>query len=42
MFNGWNEKYPVTEWECERDKLIAEEQGEHNPRVQEKCSEAGL
>ena len=42
MFNGWNEKYPVTEWECERDRLIAVEQGENNPKVQEKCTEAGL
>jgi deoxyribonuclease-1 len=42
MFNDWNEKYPVTEWECERDRLIAVEQGENNPKVQEKCTEAGL
>mgnify|MGYP001308886062 CR=1 FL=1 len=42
MFNDWNEKYPVTEWECARDRLIAVEQGENNPKVQEKCTEAGL
>ena len=44
MFNGWNEKYPVTEWECARDRLIAQVkyQGENNPKVQEKCTEAGL
>ena len=42
MFNDWNETYPVTEWECERDRLIAGELGEHNSKVQEKCTEAGL
>ena len=44
MFNDWNEKYPVTEWECERDRLIAQARyhGESNPKVEEKCTEAGL
>ncbi len=44
MFNDWNETYPVTEWECERDRLIAraQYQGEHNSKVKEKCTEAGL
>ena len=42
MFKLWDEAYPVTEWECERDRLIAVEQGERNPKVQVPCTKAGL
>ena len=44
MFEDWNKNHPVTEWECARDRLIAQAkyQGKHNPKVQEKCSEEGL
>ena len=42
MFKLWDETYPVTEWECERDRLIAVEQGERNPKVQVPCTKAGL
>jgi len=37
LFRKWNELYPVTDWECERDRRIAKEQGEHNKFVKEKC-----
>jgi len=33
----WNRQYPVTPWECERDKRIAQVQGNHNPYVQQAC-----
>ena len=37
LFNGWNKSYPVTPWECQRDALIAQAQGNHNPFVEEQC-----
>ncbi|MEG3109228.1 MULTISPECIES: deoxyribonuclease I [unclassified Pantoea] len=37
LFTVWNKLYPVTPWECERDKRIARIQGNHNPYVQQAC-----
>jgi deoxyribonuclease-1 len=37
MFRKWNGLYPVSDWECERDRRIADEQGEYNKYVREKC-----
>ena len=37
LFRKWNELHAVTDWECERDRRIAKEQGEHNKFVKEKC-----
>ena len=37
LFTAWNRSYPVTPWECQRDALIAQAQGNHNPFVEEQC-----
>ncbi|MBP2168186.1 deoxyribonuclease-1 [Erwinia toletana] len=37
LMTAWNKLYPVTPWECERDKRIARVQGNHNPYVQQAC-----
>lgn len=37
LYEAWNNKYPVTDWECHRDDLIAAVQGNHNRFIQEKC-----
>lgn len=37
LMTVWNKQYPVTAWECERDKRIARVQGNHNPYVQQAC-----
>ncbi|MBE5253616.1 MAG: deoxyribonuclease I [Enterobacterales bacterium endosymbiont of Blomia tropicalis] len=37
LFTAWNKLYPVTAWECERDKRIARVQGNHNPYVLQAC-----
>lgn len=37
LFTAWNKLYPVTPWECEREKRIARIQGNHNPYVQQAC-----
>ena len=37
LFDVWNRQYPVTEWECTRDRRIANMQGNHNPYVQQAC-----
>ncbi|MGL5250307.1 MAG: endonuclease [Vibrionaceae bacterium] len=42
LFTAWNKMYPVDEWECKRDRLIAKAQGNHNPFVQEACKSAKL
>ena len=38
MFREWNESYPVNNWECERDRRIADEQGEHNKFLKDEVS----
>ncbi|MGL9751138.1 MAG: deoxyribonuclease I [Symbiopectobacterium sp.] len=37
LFTVWYKRYPVTSWECTRDQRIAEQQGNHNPYVQQAC-----
>jgi deoxyribonuclease I len=37
LFTAWDRRYPVTPWECQRDALIAQAQGNHNPFVEEQC-----
>lgn len=37
LFEAWNRLYPVTQWECVRDRRIAQIQGRHNPYVQQAC-----
>ncbi|WP_163391440.1 endonuclease [Enterovibrio norvegicus] len=42
LMNAWDKTYPVTGWECERDRRIAATQGNHNPFVKAACEKAGL
>ena len=37
LFEAWDKLYPVTDWECERDKRIAKIQGNSNPYVLQAC-----
>ncbi|XBC39087.1 MAG: endonuclease [Buchnera aphidicola (Nurudea shiraii)] len=37
LFNLWDKKYPVTSWECKRDELIFNVQGNHNPYIYQNC-----
>lgn len=37
LFQAWDKLYPVTDWECERDKRIAKIQGNNNPYVLRAC-----
>ncbi|OCH36926.1 endonuclease [Aliivibrio fischeri] len=37
LMNAWDKQYPVSEWECERDKRIAKIQGNHNQFVYKTC-----
>ncbi|MBV4414371.1 deoxyribonuclease I [Enterobacteriaceae bacterium YMB-R22] len=37
LFHAWNRRYPVSAWECQRDRRIAQRQGNHNPYVQQAC-----
>ncbi|PSW18581.1 deoxyribonuclease I [Photobacterium sanctipauli] len=41
LMEAWNRSYPVSEWECERDRRIAKVQDNHNPYVLEACREIG-
>ncbi|XBC44216.1 MAG: endonuclease [Buchnera aphidicola (Schlechtendalia peitan)] len=38
LFNIWNKKYPINIWECKRDELIFNVQGNHNPYIYPYCS----
>ncbi|RXJ72297.1 deoxyribonuclease I [Veronia nyctiphanis] len=42
LMNAWDKTYPVTAWECERDRKIAAIQKNHNPFVLEACKAQGL
>ncbi|MFC3187438.1 endonuclease [Shewanella intestini] len=42
LFNAWNNAYPVTAAECQRDRLIANTQGNHNEFVNKQCQNRGL
>lgn len=37
LMSAWDKTYPVTKWECERDRRIAKEGGGHNPFVAKHC-----
>ncbi|MGL4381191.1 MAG: endonuclease [Vibrio sp.] len=37
LMQAWNNQYPVSEWECERDRRIAKVQGNANRFVREQC-----
>ncbi|MGL4546074.1 MAG: deoxyribonuclease I [Plesiomonas sp.] len=41
LMTAWDKTYPVTDWECKRDNLIAKKQGNHNEYVQKACLQAG-
>ncbi|MDE5832739.1 MAG: endonuclease [Desulfovibrio sp.] len=42
LFEAWDKRFPVTPWECERNRRIAKAQGNDNPRVTAPCRKAGL
>ncbi|MCE2573798.1 endonuclease [Motilimonas eburnea] len=42
LYQAWHKQYPVTPWECQRDKLISAKQGNVNPYVADACRSAGL
>lgn len=42
LMDAWDHMYPVDQWECTRAKRIEAIQGNENPLVKEKCTEAGL
>lgn len=37
LMQAWDKSYPVSEWECERDRRISKVQGNHNPFVARHC-----
>lgn len=37
LFQVWDKRYPVNDWECERDERIARVQGNHNSYVLRAC-----
>ncbi|WP_261834035.1 endonuclease [Vibrio ishigakensis] len=39
LMHAWNRQYPVTDWECQRDRQIQAIQGNSNPFVREQCSQ---
>ncbi|WP_281355546.1 endonuclease [Vibrio agarilyticus] len=41
LMQAWDRQYPVTPWECERDKRIFRVQGNHNPFVASQCAARG-
>jgi deoxyribonuclease-1 len=38
LFNKWTADYPVTKWECERDRRIFKHQRDHNEYVVSQCN----
>jgi deoxyribonuclease-1 len=38
LFKIWDKNFPVTNWECKREKLIFNIQGYHNNYVYKKCN----
>lgn len=42
LYHSWQRLDPVDRWECERDRAIAKEQGNHNPFVLAQCKERKL
>ncbi|MDX1304133.1 MAG: deoxyribonuclease I [Photobacterium sp.] len=41
LMEAWNRQYPVSTWECERDRRIAKVQDSHNPFVFAACEKTG-
>jgi deoxyribonuclease-1 len=39
LMNNWNKSFPPTKWECTRNMMIKEYQGNDNPFITEKCSD---
>lgn len=37
LFRLWDKKFPVTKWECEREKLIFQIQKNHNNYIFKNC-----
>jgi deoxyribonuclease-1 len=37
LFKTWDISFPVTKWECERENLIFQKQGNHNNYIYKKC-----
>lgn len=37
LFNAWNKQYPADAWECQRNRRIAQLQGQANPFITEQC-----
>lgn len=37
LMEAWDRQYPVNQWECERDRRIADIQDNHNPYVLRAC-----
>lgn len=42
LFEAWNKKFPVTEWECVRSKRISNLQRNDNKFVKEQCQKMGM
>ncbi len=40
LMDAWNKTYPVTPWECERDRRIENKQGNANPFVKTACEKS--
>lgn len=40
LFDAWDKEHPVTDWECQRNDLIEEIQGNPNPIVKEACAKS--
>lgn len=38
LFKIWDIKFPVTKWECKRENLIFQIQGNHNDYIYKKCN----
>lgn len=41
LMEAWNRQYPISTWECERDRRIANIQDNHNSFVLKACEKAG-
>jgi len=38
LFKNWDKIFPVTKWECEREKMIFNIQGNRNNYIYKKCN----
>ncbi len=38
MYQSWNKSYPADSWECRRNRLITNEQGNDNPYITKQCT----